>query len=46
MDYESFDPKVELVFDYMEEDLAKRIKSVKKFNAATIRVIGGLCRIL
>jgi hypothetical protein len=30
----------------MEEDLAKRLKAVKKFDAATAKVIQGIFRIL
>ncbi len=46
VDYETLDHKVELFFDFMEEDLAKRLKAVKRFNPITTKVIVRICRTL
>jgi len=39
IDYESADPKVMLMFEFVDEDLAKKLRIVRKFDSESVRVI-------
>lgn len=44
IDYETADPKVQLIFEFVDEDLAKRLRGVRKFEHGAVKVRKGLFR--
>jgi hypothetical protein len=46
IDYETADPKVMLIFEFVDEDLAKKLRTVRKFDSEAVRVTAKVFRAL